>query len=125
MRRVVARVETAIAVDVAVVVSFVAIGRRNHDESPGLGGLFETAAPFLLGLVLGWVVARVWRSPIAVRTGLIVAAVTLAAGMLCRRFLFDDGTALSFVIVAAVFLFTFFLTWRAAALTLVTPATGD
>ena len=46
------RLPIAAGLDMFVVIAFVAIGRRNHDENPGLAGLVDTAAPFVLGLVL-------------------------------------------------------------------------
>lgn len=108
------RVPLAVGLDVFVVVVFVAIGRRNHDENPGIAGLLETTAPFMIGLVLAWAAARLWREPISVPTGVVVWVVTVALGMLARRFLFDEGTALSFVIVATIFLGTFLNAWRTA-----------
>ena len=45
-------------------------------------GLIETAAPFVIGLVLAWIVARAWRNPWSWQTGAIVWVVTLGAGML-------------------------------------------
>jgi len=107
------RLALAAGVDTAVVVAFVAIGRNNHDEDPGIGGLFATAAPFLIGLAIGWVVAQAWNRPLAWRTGLIVWPVTVATGMLVRRIL-GDGTAFSFVIVATIFLGVTIVGWRAA-----------
>ncbi|BAN03676.1 DUF3054 domain-containing protein [Ilumatobacter coccineus] len=112
MSQLLRRVETAVGVDVFVVVVFVAIGRRNHDENPGVAGLVDTAAPFVIGLVVAWLAAQVWKQPIAWRAGLIIWVTTVAVGMLCRRFFFDEGTALSFVIVASVFLGTFLNGWR-------------
>ena len=109
------RLQLAVGVDVFVVVAFVAIGRRNHDENPGVSGLVDTAAPFVIGLVVAWLVARVWRTPLSAMTGLVVWVVTVAVGMVCRRLFFDEGTALSFVIVASVFLGTFLNGWRALA----------
>lgn len=109
------RLPIAAGLDVFVVVAFVAIGRRNHDENPGIAGLVDTAAPFVLGLAIAWVVARAWREPWSWTTGLIVWIGTVAAGMILRRFVFDDGTALSFVIVASIFLGTFLNGWRAVA----------
>lgn len=113
-----ARMAAAAGIDAAVVVAFVAIGRNNHDEDPGLAGLFSTAAPFLVGLAIGWLVARAWDKPLALRTGLIVWPVTVAAGMIVRRIL-GDGTALSFVIVATVFLGVTLVGWRAARMAIV------
>lgn len=109
------RLPIAAGLDVFVVVAFVAIGRRNHDENPGIAGLVDTAAPFVLGLAIAWMVARAWREPWSWTTGLIVWIGTVAAGMILRRFVFDDGTALSFVIVASIFLGTFLNGWRAVA----------
>lgn len=109
------RIPLAVGFDVFVAVAFVAIGRRNHDENPGIGGLLETAAPFLIGLVLAWAAARLWKDPLSIPTGLVVWVVTVAVGMVCRRLLFDEGTALSFVIVASVFLGAFLNGWRAVA----------
>ncbi|WP_040491750.1 DUF3054 domain-containing protein [Ilumatobacter nonamiensis] len=112
------RLAIAAGVDTAVVVAFVAIGRNNHDEDPGIAGLFSTAAPLLIGLAIGWLVARAWDQPFALRTGLVVWPVTVAAGMIVRRIL-GDGTALSFVIVATIFLGVFLVGWRAARLAIV------
>ncbi len=115
MKQLLHRVETAVGVDIFVVVLFVAIGRRNHDESPGISGLADTAAPFVIGLVIAWLAAQVWKQPTARRTGLITWVLTVAIGMACRRVFFDEGTAMSFVIVASVFLGTFLNGWRALA----------
>ncbi len=109
------RLPVAAGLDVFVVVAFVAIGRRNHDENPGIAGLVDTAAPFVLGLAVAWLVARAWREPWSWQTGLIVWIGTVAAGMALRKFVFDEGTAMSFVIVATVFLGTFLNGWRAIA----------
>ncbi len=100
------------AIDAGLVTAFVAIGRRNHDEDPGMIGLLSTAAPFLVGLVVGWVVAKAWEDPLQVRTGLIVWPVTVAVGMILRR-LAGDSTAFSFVVVATVFLGATLVGWRA------------
>ena len=54
------RLAVAAGLDTAIVVAFVAIGRNNHDEDPGVAGLISTVAPFLIGLAVGWLVARAW-----------------------------------------------------------------
>ncbi len=107
------RTPLAAAIDAGLVTAFVAIGRRNHDEDPGVIGLLSTAAPFLVGLVIGWLVTQAWNDPTPVRKGLIIWPTTVAVGMVGRR-LTGDGTALSFVIVATVFLGATLLGWRAA-----------
>ncbi len=105
----------AAAIDAGVVTAFVAIGRRNHDEDPGVIGLLETAAPFLVGLVIGWVLATAWADPTPVRKALVIWPVTVGVGMIVRQ-LIGDGTAPSFVIVATLFLGATLVGWRAALL---------
>lgn len=98
------RTPLAAGLDTAVVVLFVAIGRRNHDEDPGVGGLIMTAAPFLIALAVAWVAVRAWNRPTTPATGIAVWLGTVAVGLALRRLAFDDGIALPFVIVATVFL---------------------
>jgi hypothetical protein len=107
------RVPLAAGLDVFFVALFVAVGRRNHDEDPGIAGLVETAAPFLIGLVVAWILVRAWRTPTDLASGVWIWLITVAGGMLLRRTVFDRGTAVSFVIVATVFLGMFLLGWRA------------
>lgn len=106
------RVPLAIGIDVFSVTLFVAVGRREHERDSAIAGLIGTAAPFLLALALAWLVWRAWRRPTDWRTGVGIWAVTLIGGMLLRRLVFDDGTATSFVIVAATFLALFLVGWR-------------
>ncbi len=103
----------AASLDALCIVIFVAIGRRNHDESSSMGGILETAAPFAIALFLAWVLVRAWRQPTTVRTGLMIWPIVIVAGMLLRHFVFDDGTAASFIVVATVFLGLFLVGWRA------------
>lgn len=112
------RTPIAAAIDAGVVTAFVAIGRRNHDEDPGVIGLLSTAAPFLVGLVVGWLVAKAWEDPMPIRKGLTIWPITVVVGMIGRR-LAGDGTALSFIIVATVFLGATLVGWRAARLAIV------
>ena len=108
------RVPLAVGIDVFSVTLFVAIGRREHERGSEITGLIETAAPFLLALALAWVLLRAWRRPTDWRTGLGIWATTLVAGMVLRNVVFGDGTATSFVIVAAAFLALFLVGWRVA-----------
>jgi hypothetical protein len=110
------QIVTAVAADVVAVLVFVALGRRSHDEGGNV--VVETAkvaAPFLIALALGWAAARAWRAPRAMVTGLVVWVVTVVAGMLLRRFVFDRGTATSFIVVATLVTGALLLGWRAAA----------
>lgn len=111
------RVLTAAAIDVAAVVAFVVIGRRSHDEGGSVvGEAAKVAAPFLIALAVGWVAARAWRSPMApVPTGIVIWLTTVVLGLLLRRFVFDGGTALPFIIVASLFTLLFLVGWRVVA----------
>lgn len=104
----------AVGLDAFVVVLFVALGRRNHDESGAIVAVLETAAPFLIGLAVAWVVVRAWRRPTRVVTGLAIWPMTVLVGMVVRNLVFDDGTATSFVVVATCFLGAGIVGWRLA-----------
>ncbi len=108
------RVALAAAIDVVAIVLFVVIGRNNHGEGGSvIGEAAEVAAPFLLAVALGWALARAWKAPAALSTGIIIWLATIVAGMLLRRFAFDRGTAMPFIIVASLFTLLFLVGWRA------------
>ena len=102
-------------IDVLCIVIFVAIGRKNHDEGEAAAGIFRVAAPFLIAAVAGWLATQAWKRPLELRTGVIVWLTTIMLGMVLRRFVFDEGTATAFIIVATVFLCAFLNGWRAIA----------
>ncbi|WZH36712.1 MAG: DUF3054 domain-containing protein [Microbacterium enclense] len=105
-------------VDAVLVVVFAAIGRATHDGDvlgPAGSGLASTAWPFLVALLVGWLVSRAWHAPLApVRTGLPVWAVTVTVGMVLRSF-DGQGVAVAFVIVASITLAVFLIGWRGVA----------
>lgn len=101
-------------IDAALVVGFAALGRRSHDEGTALSGVLEVAAPFLIALAAGWLLARAWRAPVSVRSGAIVWGVTVVGGLALRSLVFDRGVAPSFMIVAAITLGVLLGGWRAA-----------
>jgi len=101
--------------DLASVLVFVIAGRSNHGAEETATGILHTAGPFLIALALGWVVTRAWQDPASLRVGAGVLATTVIGGMLLRRFVFDDGTQLSFLFVATAFLTLFLLGWRVGA----------
>lgn len=104
----------ALLLDAVLVVAFALTGRASHDEDL-LSGLWTTAWPFLAGLALGWLVTLAWRAPAApLRTGLGVWAVTLTGGMLLRA-ASGQGTAVAFIVVAAVVLLVLLVGWRGIA----------
>jgi drug/metabolite transporter (DMT)-like permease len=111
----------ALAADVACIVVFAAIGRRSHDEAEGIGGVLATAAPFLVALAVGWALVEALRrsrsrptDPVRIDAGVVIWLVTVGAGLLLRRTLWDRGTARAFVIVATVFLGLAIVGWRVA-----------
>jgi peptidoglycan/LPS O-acetylase OafA/YrhL len=107
-------VALAFLADLILVIVFVLIGRGSHDEDP-IGGALVTLWPFAVGLVVGWLGARAWRSPrVIAPTGLVVWSATVIVGMVLRV-ASDQGVQLSFVIVASVVLGVFLLGWRLIA----------
>ena len=99
--------------DVVAIMVFVLIGRRNHDEGTTLRGIVRVAAPFLISLAVGWIVARAWKAPTSTTTGMVIWPVTVAVGMLLRRAAFQNGTALAFIVVASLFTGLLLVGWRA------------
>ena len=104
----------SLVADIVGIIVFVSIGRRNHDEGVAPAGVIGTAAPFVIAVLVGWLLARGWKSPVAVGTGAIVWVTTVALGMVLRKLVFDDGTATAFVIVATVFTGAVSNGWRLA-----------
>lgn len=102
--------------DLVLVIVFAAVGRASHDEGNPVVGALTTAWPFLVGTAVGWLVVRMLRRswPLGVGPGITVWFATLVFGMLLRR-VTGQGTAASFVVVAAVVLAVFLLGWRALA----------
>jgi len=115
-RRVTARgISLALALDLAVVVVFATIGRASHKESLSAAGIAETAWPFVVGLLLGWLVTRAWRAPARIGSiGLVICGWTLVMGMALRA-ISGQGVQLAFVIVATIVLALFLLGWRLVA----------
>jgi len=100
-------------VDALLVLAFVLIGRASHNE--GVLGTLVTYWPFLVGLVLGWLLLRAWRSPHRIRfTGLGIWVATVVFGLLLRV-LSGQGVQPSFAIVTTIVLGVFILGSRAVA----------
>ena len=62
---------------------------------------------------VAWLILRMWRRPTSVVMSFGLWPLTVLAGMLARRLVFDEGTATSFVIVATLFLGAGLVGWRA------------
>jgi peptidoglycan/LPS O-acetylase OafA/YrhL len=93
---------------------FAAAGRSSHAEVVNAYGVLTTAAPFLLGLLAGWLVARVWRAPLRLPVGVAVWAGVVIVGLGVRA-AFTHRLPLTFVLIAAASLALFLLGWRAVA----------
>ncbi|ABK69705.1 DUF3054 domain-containing protein [Mycolicibacterium smegmatis] len=102
----------ALLADLVCVVVFCTIGRRSHAEGITVAGVAETAWPFLVGTLVGWVVSRGWQRPTSLApTGIAVWACTIVVGMLLRK-LTSAGTAVSFIVVASLVTAALLLGWR-------------
>lgn len=105
----------AIALDVAAVFAFAAIGRASHAEASDPEGVARTAAPFLLAALMAWVFL-VMKQPTQSlwRQGLLVWGATVVGGMLFRAML-GEGVQPAFVAVTAIALAAGLFAWRAVA----------
>jgi hypothetical protein len=90
-------------VDVAAIVLFAAIGRRNHGEGTAAVGVLVVAAPFLAGWTVAWFATRLNRAPASAGRALVALAVALPIALLLRA-LTGRGDAPAFVVVATIFL---------------------
>lgn len=108
----IARAWPAMVADAVAVLAFAGVGRRQHDEAGALLGVLYTAWPFLAGAAITWLVARLWRHPLTLRSGALVGAGAWAIGMALRA-LSGRGIAPSFMLVAAIALAVLLLGWRA------------
>jgi peptidoglycan/LPS O-acetylase OafA/YrhL len=107
------RTGAALAADLACVLLFVAVGRRNHAEGLSITGIGATAWPFLIGTLVGWLASRGWRRPTSlVPTGAVVWLCTVAVGMALRKAT-GTGIAFSFITVATLVTALLILGWRA------------
>ncbi|MCA1780982.1 MAG: DUF3054 family protein [Dermatophilaceae bacterium] len=110
----------SLPVDVVLVVLFVLIGRRSHENGYALPGLVLALLPFLVGLLAGWGLIR-WRSgawPHRVGHGVTLAIGTVVVGMIVRVVMGQSvgdgiGGLLTFGAVALAFLLLVLVGWRA------------
>jgi hypothetical protein len=109
-----ATVTFAAGADLLAVLVFATIGRGSHAEVVDGLGVLTTAAPFLLGLVVGWLVARAWCAPLRLLVGMAVWVSVTVVGLGVRA-AFTHRLPLTFVLVAAASLALLLLGWRAVA----------
>lgn len=90
-------VRRALVADVVCVILFATMGRASHGEVLSPGGLLRTGTPFVLGLVVGWVIVVTARvAALRWLAGVVLWASTLIVGMVVRYFT-GQGVAVIFV----------------------------
>ena len=109
-----ARALLAFAIDLAVVVAFVLIGRRTHGEDAGFRGFVRVLWPFAVALVAGWAIAVLPLAPFAWRRAVPAWLTTVALGMALRIAVEGRALKVGFLVVATLFLGACILGWRAA-----------
>ncbi|MDT7711704.1 MAG: hypothetical protein QOG46_393 [Pseudonocardiales bacterium] len=107
--------------DVLAVLVFAAVGRSSHAEALDAVGVLATAAPFLLGLLFGWLIVRVWRAPLRLPVGVAVWASVVIVGLGVRA-AFTHRLPLTFVLIATASLAVLLLGWRAVARLVTRPS---
>ncbi|MDO4917861.1 MAG: DUF3054 domain-containing protein, partial [Rothia sp. (in: high G+C Gram-positive bacteria)] len=70
-------------IDLVLIFLFAGIGRRSHGE--GLQGILLTAAPFVLAVLLAWIIPAVHRVPQRIfPAGILVWLIAVFGGQLLR-----------------------------------------
>ena len=106
------KIWSAISADIVCVLTFAIVGRGSHRQANDLVGVLSTAWPFLAGSLTGYVVARAWRQPASLRSGVVIWLCTVVVGILLRL-ASGRGAAPTFVLVGAIALGILLLGWRA------------
>ncbi|MCL1597860.1 MAG: DUF3054 domain-containing protein [Actinomycetia bacterium] len=101
--------------DVAVVLSFVVIGRDTHGFVSDWAATLRVAAPFLFALSIGIGLTRAWERPTRILTGLGISITTVVVGLGFRKYVFDAGTATTFVILTSAWMIVWMAGWRLVA----------
>ena len=98
--------------DLAVIVVFVAVGRRSHHEDAGTAGFFRVLWPFAVGLVIGWLATGLYRAPMAFRRAVPAWLITVGVGIGLRIAVQGHEFKLTFTIVSLLFVGGCMLGWR-------------
>lgn len=98
-----------VVIDLLLVIVFAVLGRRSHAEGLDLAGIFDTATPFLVALLVFSCIGVLWREPHRIWPyGVIIWIGTVALGLILRV-LFGATAAVPFIIVATLVLGVFLL----------------
>lgn len=109
------RVALALGIDLVATLVFVLTGRGSHNEDVSIAGLLTTWWPFVVALLLGWMVTVAWKQPFGVvHPGIGIWLVTVIGGMALRA-LSGQGTAVPFIVVATIALAALLVGWRGIA----------
>ncbi len=108
-------VAIALAIDVAMIIVFAAMGRATHEGGTPIGGTLRVAAPFIIGYLIAAALTRLDLRPYSLLAAARAWLPGIVLGMLIRRFVFDRGTATAFVIVAFISTAVLIIGWRLLA----------
>jgi hypothetical protein len=108
------RTSIKVALDLVLVVVFSIIGRASHGEALTLSGVLVTGWPFLVGCLLGSVIAGVLLRLPWLYEGLLVWLTTVVLGLFLRG-ITGGGMAAGFLIVATLVLAFLLIGWRMLA----------
>jgi hypothetical protein len=108
-------VARAAAADLVSVLAFAVIGRASHEDGLTASGVAETAWPFVVGVIGGWVGVFIARmAPLSYPAAAMMLVKTVILGCILRVVFTDGNAPLSFVAVATAFLGVCFFGWRFA-----------
>ncbi len=99
--------------DLVAVLIFVVIGTRNHNTDTDFAGVVKVALPFVIAVLVAWLVLRPLATPLESETAIKLWLIVIPVAILLRRFAWDESTAGTFVIVATAFICAEFVAWRA------------
>lgn len=98
--------------DLILLAIFALTGRLSHRLEISFAGMFETAWPFVVGLVLAWILFRVYRDPASLGKGVLVWLTTAVVGLLLRHIFISSVTSILFVIISIITTGVMLLIWR-------------
>ena len=98
--------------DATAIMSFAFIGSDFHGFTFDLVAIFRVALPFFIALAGGIAALKIWRDPLAIVNGLVLALIASVGGLLLRHYVWGDGTARSFILVTGAYFIAWMVGWR-------------